>query len=263
VDFGLRGRVALVAGSSRGLGRAVAEELAAEGVSLILCARTEGALAEACAAIERQSGAEVVGVAADVSAPGQADLIVREGLNRFGRIDILVTNAGGPPPGLFDELGREVWEDALRLTLMSVLDLTRAVLPGMKQRRWGRILNVTSVAVKQPLPNLMLSNSLRAAVTGFAKTLADEVAPFGITVNNIMPGYTRTERLGHLAQAIARAEGVTPDEVVARWEAAIPLKRLGDPREFAAAAAFLLSERAGYITGSSLAVDGGLIRSLL
>lgn len=262
MDLGLRGKVALVAASSRGLGRAVAEELAAEGVSLILCARTQSALAETCAAISRQSGAEVLGVAADVSVTEDAERVVREGLGRFGRIDILVTNAGGPPPGLFDGLSREVWEDALRLTLTSVLDLTRAVLPGMKQRRWGRILNITSVAAKQPLPNLVLSNSLRAAVTGFAKTLADEVAPFGVTVNNIMPGYTRTERVEQLSRDVARQEGVTPAEVVARWEAAIPSKRLGEPREFAAVAAFLVSERASYVSGSSIAVDGGWVRGL-
>jgi 3-oxoacyl-[acyl-carrier protein] reductase len=263
VDLGLRGKVALVAASSRGLGRAVAEELAAEGVALILCARTESVLSETCAAIEKRSGVEVLGVAADVSVPEQAVLVVHEGLRRFGRIDILVSNAGGPPSGLFDGVSREAWEDALRLTLMSVLDLTRAVLPGMKQRRWGRILNITSVAVKQPLPNLVLSNSLRAAVTGFAKTLADEVAPFGITVNNIMPGYTRTERVEQLSQSAAREEGITPAEVLARWEAAIPLKRLGEPREFAAVAAFLVSERASYVSGSSIAVDGGWARGLL
>lgn len=262
MELGLKGKVALVAASSRGLGRAVAEELAAEGVSLVLCARTEGSLSETCAAISSESGVEAFGVTADVSTREGAERVAREGLRKFGRIDILVTNAGGPPAGAFESLAREAWEEAVRLTLLSVLDLTRAVLPVMKQRHWGRILNITSVAVKQPLPNLILSNSLRAAVTGFSRTLADEVAPFGITVNNIMPGYTRTERVEELSATIAAKEGVTRAEVLARWEAAIPLKRLGEPREFAAMAAFLVSERAGYITGSSVAVDGGWVRGL-
>ena len=145
---------------------------------------------------------------------------------------------------------------------MSVLDLTRMVLPEMKKRHWGRILNITSIAAKQPVGNLILSNSLRAAVSGFAKTLADEVAPYGITVNNIMPGYTRTERVKQLARTIGEKEGITPAEAEARWEAEIPMKRLGEPGEFAALATFLVSEKASYLTGSSFAADGGWIRSL-
>jgi 3-oxoacyl-[acyl-carrier protein] reductase len=150
-----------------------------------------------------------------------------------------------------------------RLTFNSVLELTRAVLPGMKERQWGRILNITSITVKQPVDNLMLSNSLRAAVTGFARTLANEVATDGITVNNILPGYTRTERMEELARAASAREGISKAEARARWEAEIPMKRLGEPREFAALAAFLVSERASYITGTSIAVDGGWIRSLV
>jgi len=155
-----------------------------------------------------------------------------------------------------------MWEAATRLTLNSVLELTRAVLTGMKQRRWGRILNVTSICVRQPVDNLILSNTLRAAVTGFARTLANEVATDGITVNNILPGYTRTERVEELAQAAAEREGISTSEANARWENEIPMKRLGEPREFAALAAFLVSERASYITGTSIPVDGGWIRSL-
>ena len=151
----------------------------------------------------------------------------------------------------------------MRLLLLSAVGLARAVLPGMKERRWGRILNVTSVAVKQPIDGLMLSNSLRAAVTGFARTLANEVAPFNVTVNNLMPGYTRTDRLEHLARATAERSGASAQDAFARWEKEIPMGRLGEPREFAALAAFLASERASYITGSSIAVDGGWIRSFL
>lgn len=262
MELGLQNKVALVAAASRGLGRGVAEELAAEGASLILCARGETSLNETCEAIRQKSSVPVLGIAGDLSVTAGAERVVSCGLERFGRIDILVTNVGGPPAGLFENLSPQTWEEATRLLLTSVLDLTRLTLPQMKARRWGRILNITSIAAKQPVANLILSNSLRAAVTGFAKTLAGEVAEFGVTVNNILPGYTRTERVEQLAEATAAKEGLTPAEVCARWEAEIPLKRLGEPREFAALAAFLVSERASYITGSSIAVDGGWIRSL-
>lgn len=263
MEFGLRDKIAFVAAASRGLGRAVAEELAEEGASLILCARGEPLLEEASDSISRKTGVPVFGTPADLSVTADVERAVQLGLERFGRIDILVTNVGGPSAGQFESLSREAWEEATHLLLTSVLDLTRLVLPGMKERGWGRIINVTSIAVKQPVPNLMLSNSLRAAVTGFARTLANEVASYGITVNNLMPGYTRTERVEQLAQSLAAKEGITPAEVQARWEAEIPMQRLGEPREFAALAAFLASERASYITGSSIAVDGGWIRSLV
>jgi 3-oxoacyl-[acyl-carrier protein] reductase len=262
MDLGLKGKTALVCAASQGLGRAVAAELAAEGASLILCSRNEGSLQKACDSIrEQQTGVDVLGIAGDLSQSTDVERIVAAGQEHFGKIDILVTNIGGPPAGRFDALSRAQWDVAHRLLLTSVLDLTRLVLPGMKEHGWGRILNITSIASKQPVDNLILSNSLRAAVTGFAKTLANEVAVDGITVNNILPGYTRTERVEQLANTIAKKEGVTPDEVTARWEAEIPMRRLGEPAEFAALAAFLVSERASYITGTSIAVDGGWIRS--
>ncbi|MFL6216460.1 MAG: SDR family oxidoreductase [Blastocatellia bacterium] len=263
MDLGLKGKVALVAAASRGLGRAVAEELAEEGASLVLCARGQSLLNDVCASLSSKVEGRVIGITADVSVTADVERVVARGLERFGRIDILVTNGGGPPAGQFDSLSREDWDAATRLVLNSVIDFTRLVLPGMKQRGWGRILNVTSIAVKQPVDNLMLSNSLRAAVTGFARTLANEVAAHGVTVNNILPGYTRTERVEQLAEAIAAKESIAPSAVKARWEADIPMRRLGEAREFAALAAFLVSERASYITGSSIAVDGGWIRSLL
>ena len=263
MDLGLKGKVALVAAASQGLGRAVAEELAAEGASLILCARHDAALQETCAAIAAAHGTPVLGLATDVADPAAVARLVAAGLARFGRIDVLVTNAGGPPAGTFATLSAEQWQAATQLLLTSVVELTRAVLPGMQARGWGRILNITSISVKQPVANLMLSNSLRAAVTGMARTLATEVAAQGITVNNILPGYTRTERVVNLAEAAAAREGISADEATARWEAEIPMRRLGEPREFAALAAFLCSERARYITGTSVPVDGGWIRSLL
>ena len=263
MDLGLKDKVALVAAASQGLGRAVAEELAAEGASLVLCARNPSTLAETAAAIADSTGAHVLAVPTDVTDTDQIERLVQSAGERFGRVDILVTNAGGPPAGAFEQLSREQWEQATRLTLFSAIELARHVLPGMKERRWGRILNVTSIAVKQPVENLMLSNSLRAGLTGFARTLANEVAAYGVTVNNILPGYTRTERLEELAQMMADQQGISPAEFRAKWEQEIPMRRLGEPREFAALAAFLVSERASYITGTSIQVDGGWIRSLL
>jgi 3-oxoacyl-[acyl-carrier protein] reductase len=263
MDLGLKDKVALVAAGSRGLGRAVAEELAAEGASLILCAREVETLTETAAAIADSSNAHVLAVPADVTVTDDIKRVVDAGNERFGRIDILVTNAGGPPAGRFDQLTREQWERAIRLTLMSAVELTRQVLPGMRERRWGRILNITSIAVKQPVENLLLSNSMRAGLTGFARTLANEVAAEGVTVNNILPGYTRTERLEELAQMMAGKQGISAAEFRGKWEKEIPMGRLGEPREFAALAAFLVSERASYITGTSIQVDGGWIKSLL
>ena len=263
MDLGLKDKVALVAASSQGLGRAVAEELAADGASLVLCARDSQTLDQTAAAIAERNNARVLAVPADVTVTDDITRLVEAGIERFGRIDILVTNAGGPPAGRFEQLTREQWEHAIRLTLLSAVELTRHVLPGMKERRWGRILNITSIAVKQPVENLLLSNSLRAGLTGFARTLANEVAADGITVNNVLPGYTRTERLDELAQMMAERQGISASEFRGRWEKEIPMGRLGEPREFAAAVVFLASERASYITGTSIQVDGGWIRSLL
>ncbi len=262
MDLGLRGKVALVAAASRGLGRAIAEELAVEGASVVMCARGEKALIEAADAIRRSAGVEVEAVTADVSRPDDVEKLVRAALDRFSRVDILVTNAGGPPSGKFESLGPDKWNDAIQLTLLSTVNLCRAVLPGMKERRWGRIINVTSITVKQPVEGLMLSNSLRAGVTGFARTLANEVARDGITVNNILPGFTRTQRVEELARATAAREKISVAEAMEKSESEIPMRRLGEPREFAALAAFLASERASYITGTSIQVDGGWIKGL-
>jgi 3-oxoacyl-[acyl-carrier protein] reductase len=263
MDLGLKDKVALVAAASRGLGRAVAEELSAEGAALVLCARDPATLAETAAAIADTTGAHVLAVPADVTDVDQVTRVVESANERFGRVDILVTNAGGPPAGRFEQLTREQWEQASHLTLFSAIELTRQVLPGMKARRWGRILNITSIAVKQPVENLMLSNSLRAGLTGFARTLANEVAADGVTVNNILPGYTRTERLEELAEMMAEKLGISAADFRGKWEQEIPMRRLGEPREFAALAAFQVSEPARYITGTSNKVYGGWIRSLL
>ena len=263
MDLGLKGKVAFVAAASQGLGRAVAEELAAEGASLILNSRSSENITAVCDDINRTTGVEVFPAAADLSNTSQLEAAVGSGFDHFGKIDILITNVGGPPAGTFETLRRDAWTDAFQSLLMSVIDLSRLVLPGMKERQWGRILNVTSISVKQPVDNLILSNSLRAAVTGFAKTLSNEVAEYGVTVNNILPGYTLTERVEQLARSVSDREGVSVDAAKERWESQIPMKRLGRPDEFAALAAFLVSDRASYITGTSIPVDGGWIRSLL
>lgn len=262
MDLGIRGRVAIVAAASRGLGRATAAELAAEGARVVICARTPKALAAAREEIASATGAEVHAVEADVATLEGIERVATAAERAFGPVDILVNNAGGPPSGPFESHDWERWEAAVNLTLRSAVELTRRVLPSMRERKWGRILNVTSIAAKQPVDGLILSNSIRAAVTGWARTLANEVARDGVTVNNILPGYTLTDRVEQLNAATAAREGLTAEEVRHRSESAIPMRRMGDPREFAALAAFLVSERASYITAQSIAVDGGWIRSL-
>ncbi len=263
MDLGLSKKVALVAASSRGLGRAVAREMALEGARLVICSRDVRAIEDARQEIYDESQTEVIAVPADLSEPEDVDRLFAAAISEFGQVDVLVTNTGGPPPGPFESHSPETWDRAVRQNLSSVLNLCRAALPGMKERRWGRIVNITSIAVKQPVDGLILSNSIRAAVTGFAKTLANEVAPFGVTVNNVMPGYHQTERLEALAESIAQRQEKTREDVFDAWEQVVPMARIGDPSEFAAMVTFLASERASYITGSSVAVDGGSSRGLL
>jgi len=261
MDLGLRDRVAVVSAGSKGLGRAIAETLAAEGARVVICARGAAALTDTCRAIS-ESGGRCHAVAADVSMPGDVARVVAEAESTYGPVDILVTNSGGPKSGRFETLTPDDWDAAARLLLSSAVGFARAVVPGMRARKWGRIINVTSIAAKQPVDGLMLSNSLRAGVVAFARTLATEVARDGITVNNLLPGYTRTQRVLDLSGQMAAAGGTTTEEIVRRWEAEIPMQRLGEPRELAALAAFLASAQAGYITGQSIAVDGGWIRGL-
>ena len=263
MDLGLKGRVALVCGSSRGLGRAIADALAAEGADLVINSRSAEKLDAVRAQIADATGSNVVAASADLTDPAGVQEVVNTAKEAFGRIDILVTNTGGPPAGAFEDHSAEVWSDAIAQNFESVVNLTRAVLPGMKERRWGRIVNVTSISVKQPVVGLILSNSIRAGVTGFAKTISNEVAPYNVTVNNVLPGYTRTERLIHLAEAVAEREGITVEGAYESWEGEVPMGRLADPPELGAVAAFLCSQQASYITGQSIAVDGGWIKGLL
>jgi 3-oxoacyl-[acyl-carrier protein] reductase len=263
MDLGLEGRVAVVAGSSQGLGRAIADELANERADVVINSRSAEKLAAVKSEIEKRSGANVESFACDLTDPAGPPALIAAAEAAFGKVDILVTNIGGPPSGMFEEHDAQGWRDAIAQNLESVVNLVRAALPGMKERRWGRIVNVTSISVKQPVAGLILSNSIRAAVTGFAKTIANEAAPFNVTVNNVLPGFTRTERLVHLAEAIAEREGSSVPDAYAGWEAEIPMGRLADPPEVGAVAAFLCSERASYVTGQSVAVDGGWIKGLM
>lgn len=263
MDLGLAGRVAIVAAGSKGLGRAVAEELAHEGAHVAICARTPATLAETAAQIRKSTGREVFHQPLDVIDSAAIASFVSGVEARFGRLDICVTNSGGPPSNSFESTKPEDWRSAVEQLLMSTVYFAREALPRMQKNKWGRLITITSSAVKQPVDGLLLSNSVRAAVTGLARTLANEYAAEGITVNNVCPGYTRTARLDGLASAISARTGSRPEEVFATWEREIPARRLGTPREFAAVVAFLASERASYVTGTSIAVDGGLTRSLL
>lgn len=263
MDLGLKDRVALVAASSQGLGKAVALGLAREGVKLALCSRNAAAIEAAAAEIQAETGVEIMAGAVDVTAEDQVRAFAAKTAARFGRIDICIANAGGPPAKAFDATTVEEWRRAIDLNLMSTLYLVREVLPGMRERRWGRLIAITSLTVKQPADGLILSNSVRAAVAGLVKSLSNEYAPFNVLVNNVCPGYTATDRLTGLASALAKSGGVSPAEIEKRWTSLIPLARLGRPSEFADVVVFLCSERASYVTGQSIAIDGGYVKGLL
>jgi 3-oxoacyl-[acyl-carrier protein] reductase len=263
MDLGLRDRVALVTAASRGLGKAVALRLALEGSRVVLNARNAATLATAAREIEAVSGSPVLPVPGDVADPECAPTLVQVALEHWKRVDILVINAGGPPAGSFLDLRPEDWETASRLTLLSAVNLCYAAIPTMKAQGEGAIVAITSASVKQPFPNLVLSNSLRLGVTGLMKTLADELASAGIRVNCLCPGWTRTTRVEQLLADRAARAGTSPEEEAARIAAAIPLGRMGTPEEFACAVAFLASPTASYITGVSLLVDGGLYRGTM
>jgi 3-oxoacyl-[acyl-carrier protein] reductase len=263
MELGLKGRAAIVAAASTGLGRAVARELAREGVRVAICARTAADVERTGAEIRKETGAEIYAQAVDVRDAAAVSRFVAAVEERFGRVDICVTNSGGPPSKPFAETKLEDWRAAVELLLVSAVCFAQETLPRMQKNKWGRFITITSYAVKQPVDGLLLSNSIRAAVTGLVRTLANEYAAHGITVNNVCPGYTATERLGELAETISARTGVTPEEVFEGWKRQIPAGRIGKPEEFAAVVAFLASERASYVNGTSIAIDGGIVRSLL
>ncbi|MCU0616171.1 MAG: SDR family oxidoreductase [Gemmatimonadaceae bacterium] len=262
MELGLANKVVLVCGASRGIAYSAAELFAAERATLVIVSRNATSL-EAASARLRALGAAVTPIVADLAQADGPAQVIEHVLQSHGRCDVLVTNTGGPVTG--SALGHDwhAWTAASELLLRSAVELTRGFVPGMRERGWGRVIGITSIAVKKPVPSLVLSNSLRAAVTGFFRTLADEVAADGVTVNTVLPGYTATERLDELAEATVQRTGATRDSVFDRWKADTPAARLGTPQEVASAIVYLASVPAGFITGQAVCVDGGASRSLL
>jgi 3-oxoacyl-[acyl-carrier protein] reductase len=262
MDTGLRSRVAIVAASSQGIGRATAEAFAAEGCRVAMCARNAPALQAAAEHIEKQYSVEVFTQALDVTDAEAVHRFVAAVVARFGGVDICVTNAGGPPAKGFLAASLAEWRKAVDVNFLSTVYFAREVIPHMQRKGWGRIITITSITTKQPVADLVLSNAVRAAVVGLVKSLANEFGKDGILVNNVGPGYTATDRLKELAKTRSAASGKSEKEISEGWSADAPLKRLGEPREVADAIVWLASERASYVTGQTLLVDGGLYKGL-
>lgn len=263
MDLGIREKIALVTAASRGLGRGCAVHLAAEGCRVAICSRNETDARQAAGQIAEQTGAQVVGFGADVSSKADIETLLAAVRDTLGDPDILVTNAGGPPPGTFASTALEDYESALQLTLMSAVRLIHGTTPAMIKKSWGRIVAITSIAVKQPIGNLLLSNMARTGLTGFLKTVSTELAPHGITVNALLPGIHKTSRVEQLARDRAGRENSSPEQVLRSMTDSIPCGTMGDPSDFGAAAAFLAGNPARFITGQSLLVDGGSYAGLL
>jgi len=262
MDLGLSGKVALVGGASRGLGKACALRLAREGARVAICSRNATAIEAAAGDIRSKTAANVLAIAADQGRAEDLDRLVSKVIDAYGRIDIVVTNTGGPPPGPFLAHDDAAWEAAFQGLLMSVVRICRAVIPVMRRQGGGRIINNTSFTVKEPAPRLVLSNVFRVGVIALAKTLAREVAADGIRINNVCPGSFNTQRMRDLIEKGAAAGDRTIDEERARWVSQIPIGRMQEPEELADLVAFLASERAGAITGATIAVDGGMLHGL-
>ena len=263
MDFGLKDKVAFVAGGSQGIGKATAIELSREGAKVVICALDDPELPNAVEEIRSISGNEVIGIPANLTVTEDAKNFIRKGVEHFGTIDILVNNAGGPPDKKFLEIDEDLWNLGFRLNLLSTITMTREAVPLMMEKRWGRIINMTSVSVKQPIEGLILSNTIRIGVVGLAKTLSNELAPYNITVNNVCPAYIATERVRKLSIDVAGKQATTPEEIIRKWESQMAMGRMGKPEEVAALIAFLASERAAFITGDSIQIDGGYYKGVM
>jgi 3-oxoacyl-[acyl-carrier protein] reductase len=263
MDLGLENKVALVAASSRGLGRACAHILSAEGAKVAICARNDKTLRATADKIARDTGNQVLAIVAELTSARDCRRVVQETIDFFGGLHVLVTNNGGPSDGYFFDFDDNDWYRTVDLTLMSAIRLIRMAVPHMQKQKWGRIINIASASVKEPLNNLILSNSLRAGVVGMARTLANQLAADGITVNNVLPGDILTGRVVQAAENQAKAQGKSTDEVLAGFAAPIPVGRVGKPEELAAVVAFLASEQAAYVNGTSIQVDGGRYKGLM
>ncbi len=262
MDLRIEGKVALVTAASKGLGKAVAIQLVSEGANVVICSRNLESLQKTKSEIEKNTNKQISIIACDVTNEKQLKQMIDSVIQEFGTIDILITNAGGPPAGSFSDFGVEDYRNAVELNLLSTISLCQKVVPLMQKQKWGRIVMMTSVSVKQPIGNLILSNTARTGVIGFMKSLSNEIAKDGITVNSICPGYTKTQRIENLAKAFTNSGNGTIEDFYKKLEAEIPMKRIGSPEEFAQSVAFLVSEGAGYITGVSLKVDGGFAKGL-
>jgi 3-oxoacyl-[acyl-carrier protein] reductase len=262
MDLGLKHRVALVAASSQGIGLATAESFAAEGCRVAMCARNRQALQTAAEKVRHQGQGEVFAEAFDVTDPELVSRFVGAVAAQFGGVDICVTNAGGPPAKGFLAASLDDWQRAIAANFLSTVYFAREVIPHMQRKRWGRIITITSITTKQPVPDLVLSNAVRAAVVGLVKSLANEFGKDGILVNNVGPGFTATDRLKELAKARSAASGKAEQEFLDEWAAEAPLQRLGEPRELADTIVWLASERASYVTGQTVLVDGGMYKGL-
>jgi 3-oxoacyl-[acyl-carrier protein] reductase len=262
VDLGLRNRNVIVAASSDGIARAAAEKFAAEGARVAMCSRDAKKLNPAAAQIRERYSAQVLAEPLDVTDAGAIEAFVNHVAQEFGGVDVCVTNAGGPPAKMFFATTTEEWHRAMELNFMSVIHFARAVLPWMQKNQWGRLVTITSITVRQPVPDLIYSNAVRAGVLGLVKSLSNEFGQDGITVNNVGPGYTATERLKHLIAKRSQELGMSPTEFEARLAAEAPLRRVGQPEEVADAIVWLASERASFITGQTLLVDGGAFKGL-
>jgi 3-oxoacyl-[acyl-carrier protein] reductase len=262
MDLQLKGRTAIVLASTKGLGKATAFSLAKEGANVVISGRDEKASATVAQELQQATGQEPLAVVTDVTKAADIERLVQKTVDAFGTVDILINNAGGPPAGTFDQMTDEHWQQAFELNLLSVIRAVRAVLPHMRAQKFGRIVNFASSSFKQPLDNLILSNTFRTGIVGLAKSLANELGPDGILINTVGPGRIGTDRLAYLDSVRADKLGVSPDQVRQQIEATIPVGRYGEPEEFARVITFLASPANSYVTGQSLLVDGGLVKAI-